>query len=228
MVDGFKLKPIIDEPQSQVRDKVYQQLRRAIFDGALQPGERLIERKLAQIFGVSRTPVREAIRMLELAGLVYHLPRIGVVVTEINQSEVLEIYRIRAVLEGLAARMAAERISPDQLAQLEKLLRSIEESFKRKELDSLEKFHRQFNDLIYKAAGSARLYDMITTLLDYVVRYARVGYSKPGRIEEANKEHRRLLEALKLKDGDLAERLAREHIENSKKAYFSTLDKGQF
>lgn len=221
MEDIFELRPIVDQPQSQIRDKVYEQLRQAIFAGRFKPGERLVERKLADVLGVSRTPVREAIRMLELEGLVSHLPRIGVVVAEINEVEVLEIYRIRAVLEGLAARMAAERINPDQLKQLEMLLQSIQDNAKHNQLDALEKSHREFNEVIYKAADSPRLYGMITTLLDYVVRYARVGYAKPGRIDEANKEHHRLLEAIKLRDGDLAERIAREHIENSKQAYFS-------
>ncbi len=220
------LKPIVDEQRFQVRDKVYERLRQAIFKGVLKPGERLVERKLAERLGVSRTPVREAIRMLEYEKLVYHKPHVGAVVAEIKDSEVLEIYRIRAVLEGLAARMAAEKITPSRIEQLEVLYKLLEQ-YAAEAPEKLDDVHRQFNDMIYKAADSPRLYNMITTLVDYVIRFAGVGYANPDRVKEANCEHRRLLEAIKLRDGDLAERVAREHIENSKRAYFYTLAKKQ-
>lgn len=217
-----ELKPVTDA--QQMRDQVYQRLRRAIFQGRLKPGERLVERKLAEQLGVSRTPVREAIRMLELEGLVYHQPRIGAVVAEIDDSEVLEIYRIRAVLEGLAARMAAERIEPEGLKELELLYEKMQKTLV-EDPANVDKVHREFNDLIYRAAGSPRLYNMVTTLADYVIRYANIGYSNPERLRQANNEHRQLLEAIKLRDGDLAERVAREHIENSKRAYFREIKK---
>lgn len=221
MTGKFGLMPVETVPQPQVRDKVYEQLRQAILGGRLTPGERLIERKLADFLGVSRTPVREAIRMLELEGLVAHLPRGGTVVAQVTDLEVLEIYRIRAVLEGLAARMAAEKIKPEQLQQLVSLLKDIEEYASEGDLENLEKAHQQFNDLVYKAADSQRLYAMITTLVDHISRYTRVGYCHPGRIEEATREHRLLVEAIKIRDGSLAERVAREHIDNSRRAYFN-------
>ena len=224
-----KLYPIADNPQSQVRGQVYQQLRQAVLDGGLKPGDRLVERKLAEQLKVSRTPVREAIRMLELEGLVSHMPRIGVVVTGFDDQEVHEIYRIRAVLEGLATRMAAERIAPDQLKELVKLLEEIEVCAAGENLERLEIVHREFNDLIYRAADSPRLYSMITPLTEYITRYARVGYALPGRVAEATQEHRQLVAAIKLRDGDMAERAAREHINNSRHAYFReiTLKQGK-
>jgi DNA-binding GntR family transcriptional regulator len=221
MFDLHTVPPIENEPLSQVRDKVYTSLREAILDNRLKPGERLVERKLADQLKVSRTPVREAIRMLELEGLVSHLPRIGAVVARIDHAEVLEIYRIRAVLEGLAARMAAERITPDSLGRLEELMKSMEAGIRRGDPEGLERDHLAFNDGIYSAAGSPRLYAMITSLTDFIARSARIGYTRPGRAEEAAREHRRLLEALRLHDGDLSERIAREHIDSSRKAYFT-------
>lgn len=223
MADEWNLQPLENEPLPHIRDKVYERLRQAMLNGQLKPGHRLIERKLAEQLGVSRTPVREAIRMLELEGLVAHLPRVGAVVAGVTDKEVLEIYRIRAVLEGLSARMAAEKINTDQLQQLIKLLKSIEEFAREDNLTELEKNHRLFNDVIYQAADSPRLYAMISTLVDHISRYARVGYCHPGRIEEATREHRQLVEAIKLRDGSLAERVAREHIDNSRRAYFSEL-----
>lgn len=126
-------------------------------------------------------------------------------------------------MEGLAARMAAEKINPDQLHQLIGLLKTIEVYAHEEALDSLEKVHLEFNDLLYKSADSPRLYGMITSLVDYITRYARVGYCYPGRIAEATREHRQLVEAIKMHDGDLAERVAREHIDNSRRAYFSEM-----
>ncbi len=214
------LHPIADQPQSQIRNQVHVQLRQAIIKGVFKPGDRLVERKLAEQLKVSRTPVREAIRMLELEGLVSHVPRIGAVVAAVNEQDVLEVYRIRAVLEGLAARQAAEKIEDNQLEKLASLLGALDHFYRVKDLDKMEIAHREFNDIIYRAAGSPRLYSMITTLVDYINLYARIGYARPGRIAEAAEEHRRLVEAIKMRDGDLAERVAREHIENSRLAYF--------
>lgn len=224
MADSHNLEPVESESYPQIRDKVYKQLRQGMLNGALKPGERLVERKLAEQLGVSRTPVREAIRMLELEGLVSHLPRIGAVVSRVNDYEVLEVYRIRAVLEGLIARMAAEKIVPEQLDGLINLVESIETAAAQGNVDNLEKNHLAFNDTIYRAAASPRLYGMISSLSDFIARFTRIGYCYPGRIAEATREHRELLEAIKLHDGDLAERIAREHIENSRRAYFSEIN----
>ncbi|ACV63515.1 transcriptional regulator, GntR family [Desulfofarcimen acetoxidans DSM 771] len=223
MSEIIDLKPVEIETSFQVRDKVYNRLREAILAGGLKPGERLVERKLADQLNVSRTPVREAVRMLELEGLVSHLPRVGAVVAQVNDLEVLEIYRIRAVLEGLAARMAAERINPEQLRELVELLNDIEKFAREVDLKRLESVHLEFNDLIYKSADSPRLYSMIMTLTDHISRCVRVGYCYPGRVAAATLEHRQLVEAIKLRDGDLAERIAREHIDNSRQAYFSEM-----
>ncbi|MFZ5648568.1 MAG: GntR family transcriptional regulator [Bacillota bacterium] len=223
MYDETYLDPVLPEALPQIRDKVYEKLRRAILEGRLKPGTRLVERRLAEQLKVSRTPVREVIRMLELEGLISYLPRAGAVVAIVDKEEVLEIYRIRAVLEGLAARLAAEKIGYDQIKRLENLLGTMEIHTGPGELDQIEQTHQEFNDLIYKAAGSPRLYSMIASLVDHINRYVRMGYGLPGRIAEANREHRRLVEALALHDGDLAEAVARKHIENSRQAFFSEL-----
>ena len=222
MTNG-SLTPIRLMPHPQMRDQVFEKLRKAIITGELEPGERLVERTLAEQLGVSRTPVREAIRMLELEGLITYLPKLGAVVAQVSNSEVLEIYRIRAVLEGLAARMAAENITPNATTKLMNKLKEIEKVAQQRDLTKLEQVHQQFNDTIYQAAGSPRLYDMITTLVDHILCYTKVGYSQPGRIMEATQEHRRLAEAIKGKNGALAEQVAREHIDNSRRAYFQTL-----
>ena len=121
------------------------------------------------------------------------------------------------------------RSAPDQLKELVKLLEEIEVCAAGENLERLEIVHREFNDLIYRAADSPRLYSMITPLTEYITRYARVGYALPGRVAEATQEHRQLVAAIKLRDGDMAERAAREHINNSRHAYFReiTLKQGK-
>ncbi|MFZ5645705.1 MAG: GntR family transcriptional regulator [Bacillota bacterium] len=225
MPDDNILSPVHIEPLSQVRDKVYEKLREAILMGHLKPGARLVERKIAEQLNVSRTPVREAIRVLELEGLVSHLPRVGVVVAEIEEKEVIETYRIRAVLEGLAARLAAERRDRAIIDRLGSCLLTMEHCAQQGSIDRLEKAHREFNDLIYRAADSPRLYSMLTSLTESVYRYVRIGYSLPGRIEEAAGEHRRLFEALRAGNAHLSEQIAREHIENSSEAFFKEISK---
>ena len=211
------------EPEAvpQTRDRVYKQLRRDILRGRLKPGERLVERRLAAQLGASRTPVREALRSLQQEGLVYHSPHRGAVVAEVRDEDINEVYRIRAVLEGLAARMAAERIQPEQLARLPDLLEAIQQCAEAGDLDGLDRAHQEFNDVIYRAADSPRLYRMITSLADYIGRVVRVGYGRPGRVAKAIAEHRQLVEAIRMRDGDLAERVAREHINKSRHAYFA-------
>ncbi len=208
---------------ASLNPQVYQILRHAILTGELQPGERLVERKLAKQLGVSRTPVREAIRKLELEGLVKHLPNKGAVVVRMSPKDAWDIYNIRSVLEGLAARLAAKSITPDQLQRLEELVIEMEQMVENKDFERLNELHLEYNDIIYKAGRNNRLHQMITNLADYITCFTKVGYSVPGRVREATEEHRELLEAIKKGDGDAAERIGRKHIERSCKAYFIQL-----
>lgn len=217
------LKPLDLDSYQPVRREVYHALREAILTGKLKPGERMVERNLARQLGVSRTPVREAIRKLELEGLVEHIPRRGVVVARISKKEAWEIYSIRAVLEGLAARLAAENITLKQLERLEELVKGMEEARAQKDTEELQRLHMEYNELIYQAAESPRLHQMIINLVEYIVGFTKVGYAVPGRIHAATREHRELLEALKARDAERAETLARQHIENSRQAYFAQL-----
>ncbi len=200
--------------------QVYQVLRHAVLTGELQPGERMVERKLAKQLGVSRTPVREAIRKLELEGLVKHVPNKGVVVTRMSSKDAWDIYNIRAVLEGLAARLASKSITSEEVERLEVLVQKMEQAVNANELDQLNDLHIEFNDVIYKSAGSPRLHQMISNLVDYTVVFTKVGYCVPGRSREATDEHKELFEAIKRGDGAEAERIGRKHIERSCNAYF--------
>ncbi|MGB9792258.1 MAG: GntR family transcriptional regulator [Thermacetogeniaceae bacterium] len=200
--------------------QVYQMLRKAILSEEIKPGERLVERKIATKLGVSRTPVREALRMLETEGLVKHIPRKGVVVTRLSPQEAWEIYQIRSVLEGLAARLAAEWITKEEVEHIENLLEEMEKAVEAKDLVYLNELNNQFNDAIYTAARSPRLKQMISNLYDYIASFARIGYNLPGRIQEVLAEHRGIFEAIKKGDVEEAERLARAHVVRSCECYF--------
>ncbi|MQL53788.1 FCD domain-containing protein [Desulfofundulus thermobenzoicus] len=226
-VGGEILTPVEPYQGPDTREMVYIKLKKALLAGEIGSGQRLVERKLAEKLGVSRTPVREAIRMLEREGLVRHVPRSGSVAVALSPGEVLDIYSIRAVLEGLAARLAAERIDEPNIRQMEEKVRQMDWCIQGGQTDRLENLHLEFNDLIYRSAGSPRLYRMITSLVDYVAGFTRTGYTHPGRMEEAAAEHRQLARAIAMRDGLLAERIAREHIENSRRAFFARAFNGE-
>lgn len=200
--------------------QVYQVLRKAILSEEIKPGEKLVERKIAMKLGVSRTPVREALRMLETEGLVKHIPRRGVVVTRLSPQEAWEIYQIRSVLEGLAARLAAEWITEEEIEHIEGLIKEMEKAVEAKDLAYLNELNSRFNDAIYGAARSPRLKQMISNLYDYIASFARVGYNLPGRIQEVLAEHKAIFEAIKRGDVEEAERLARAHVVRSCECYF--------
>lgn len=213
------LSPIKHERPSPVRQDAYQALREAILDGRLPAGERLVEREIAERLRVSRTPVREAIRKLELERLVAHVPRKGVVVQGISTADAFEIFTIRAALEGVAARLAAEHADPRAGERLRSLCEQMEESLRGGDRSRFEKAHDRFNDTMYRLADSPRLYDMVNSLRDYIARFSRVTYAVPGRTDAANREHRELAEAIAAGNGERAAAVARRHIEGSRTAF---------
>ncbi|KXG78392.1 HTH-type transcriptional repressor RspR [Fervidicola ferrireducens] len=215
-----ELSPIDFHEYPPVSREVFKVLREAILNGAFSPGTRLVEREIARKLGVSRTPVREAIHKLEQEGLVRHIPRKGVVVSCISDQDVHEIYTIRAVLEGLAARLAAARISRKKLMRLNELVKAMERALEKGDEENLQSLHMEFNRTIYESAQSPRLFQMISILSDYIASFAKVGYSVPGRSQEATEEHKSLVKALFDGNADLAEKIARLHIEKSREAYF--------
>jgi DNA-binding GntR family transcriptional regulator len=221
-MDGV-LKKIRVETYSNIRDSSLKALREAILEGNLKPGERLIERDIAAKLGISRTPVREAIRKLELEGLVTQVPGKGVVVAKISFEEVIEIYHIRAVLEGLAARLAAEKINEQIRNNLRMLISKMQIAIRDDHQDMMITLNTEFNELIYESAGSPRLYQMLSNMAEYVQKFAQTGYRWPGRIAEATKEHEQIASAIIAGNGELAEKFAIAHIESSKKIYIQTL-----
>ena len=207
-----------------LRDVVFNTLRQAIIKGDLKPGERLLEIKLADMLGVSRTPVREAIRKLELEGLVTMMPRRGATVLGITKKHLQDVLEIRCALEELALELACCRITPEQLEKLlhlEKLLEEKKESDDAFELSDIdEKFHEQ----IYQATNNPRLIQMLANLREQMYRY-RLEYMKAkDKRSGLIQEHNQIINALENRDSKAGRNAIREHIVNQAEAILKTLE----
>ncbi|RYL90334.1 GntR family transcriptional regulator [Sporolactobacillus sp. THM7-4] len=205
-----------------MREHVYRYLKDLILEGTYQAGDRLIERDLAKEMNISRTPVREALFRLEAQGLVKTVPRKGVVVEKISKQQITEIFDILSVLEGLACRLAACRINRETAESCEKQIQRIRAFLAEYQKEDIELFHMSVCDFIYKAAKSRKLYLMLTDLTDYIRVFARAGYRKDGRFEEAMTEHMHILEAIKQGNAQAAEERAADHIRRSKFIYLTS------
>ncbi|MEG1311362.1 MAG: GntR family transcriptional regulator [Romboutsia sp.] len=198
-----------------LRDVVFENLRGAILEGRLKPGQRLMEVQLAEQLGVSRTPVREAIRKLELEGLVVMLPRKGAYVANMSLKDIIDVLEIRASLEGLSASLAAERISPEDIDRLEKISKEFEESTIASDVDILLKKDVEFHECIFESTNNKKLHSLINSLWEQVYRF-RVTYISDydSSINIVN-EHKLILDAIKKGDNELAKKYATEHIEKA-------------
>lgn len=207
--------PIKLENYKPLRDIVFEHLRAAIVAGALKPGERLMELQLAEDMGVSRTPVREAIRKLELEGLVSMIARRGAYVSDLSIRDIAETFEVRAALESLAAGLAAERIVPEELEQLERVLVEIGTCEQQGTIERMVELDEEFHALLFSATRNSRLSQIISNLREQIARFRRSSLSTPGRIKAVFHEHKSIVEAISDRNSSLAQALAREHIENA-------------
>jgi DNA-binding GntR family transcriptional regulator len=210
-----RLAPIRLDSYQPLREVVCETLREAIRSGVLKPGERLMEIQLADELGVSRTPVREAMRKLELEGYVIMLPRRGTYVANISIRDINEVFEIRTTLDALASGLAAERITEEELEQLERLLVSIGKNIETRNMKKVVEDDMEFHDILYKASRNQRLVGIISNLREQMTRFRSMSMSYPGRLKKTLEEHSRLVEAIAQRDVELAQKLAVEHMENS-------------
>ena len=196
-----------------LRDVVFENLRTAILDGNLKAGQRLMEVQLAEQLGVSRTPIREAIRKLELEGLVVMLPRKGAYVANMSFKDLIDVLEIRATLEGLAASLATERRSDDDVVELEKLAKEFETCVREADVEGVLKKDVDFHEKIFLMANNKKLYQLITSLWEQVHRFRVTYVSNYDASLSLVDEHNRILEAIKAGDTELAKKYATEHIE---------------
>ncbi len=195
--------------------RVFHHIREDILSGKYDKDEELKEKAIGDELGVSRTPVREALRQLELEGLVTIIPNKGAYVVGFTAQDIHDIYEIRSVLEGLCARRAARRATPEQLEALEEIMILSDFKAQRGHFDQLVELDNKFHQLLYEASQSKVLEHVLRDYHHYVERVRKVTLTVPKRSIESNEEHRQILMALKEKDEKRAEKLANQHIMNT-------------
>ena len=201
-----------DLDQFSLRGRVFNTLREDILAGNYAEREELKEAAISKELGVSRTPVREALRQLELEGLVSIIPNKGAYVNGITAKDIYDIYVIRSYLEGLCARWACEHITKEQLEELEEIVYLSKFHIEKEHWDQIFELDNRFHLSLYAACGSKVLHHILADYHHYVERVRKNTLSSKDRANKASEEHGDILEALKHKDGKTAERLANEHI----------------
>ncbi|NNK97341.1 MAG: GntR family transcriptional regulator [Desulfobacterales bacterium] len=197
---------------------VYEKLRQGIIKGTLKPGQKLIMASLAKTFGISETPVREAIRRLESDGYVTFTPHAGAMVSRIDNRNLSEIYLIRISLEALATRLAIPFIGKNDLVWLKKKNDEMKEAVKKDRYERLARLNKEFHLRIYKVAPYPRLYKMIADLWDSFERWPSIFSFVPERAASAIREHDEIIEALSTADPDRADKLMTTQKKNTMKA----------
>ncbi|KAB3540962.1 GntR family transcriptional regulator [Alkaliphilus pronyensis] len=204
-IEGFK----------PLREIVFENLREAILEGKLEPGQRMMEIQLAEQLGVSRTPVREAIRKLELEGLVIMVPRKGAYVADVSIKDIMEVLEIRAVLEGLAASLAAERMTDEELDQLEMISYKFKRSYQLDDIEGMIEKDIEFHDRIFNSARNEKLVQIAQSLREQIYRFRVTYISEYNKAKELVEEHQAILETISQRDAEKAYEVAAKHIENA-------------
>jgi DNA-binding GntR family transcriptional regulator len=205
----------IENNSNSLTGRVFNRIENDILNGIYQPGDSLIETKLSEELGVSRTPIREAIRQLELEGLAQSIPNKGSIVKGISAQDIDDIYTIRMMVEGLAARWTAEKITDEELKELKETI-ELEEFYTQKN-DPLHilKFDSKFHEIIFKASKSMTLMHTLSTFHHYVQRSRNISLESPCRAKEALEEHKAILQAIMERDAENAEKRMTQHVKNA-------------
>ncbi|MFW5992051.1 MAG: GntR family transcriptional regulator [Halanaerobiaceae bacterium] len=213
---NFNIRAVDPHSYEPLRIQVYNLLRQSVLEGKIDPGTKLTETGLAEQLNVSRTPIREAFRMLELENLIIIIPQQGVFVAGIkSRGEIDDIFRVRLELEGLAAYLAARNISQQQIKELNELLVRVEEGVKEKDLKKCIEIDIAFHELIKKASDNRWLKSFLDSLFEQVTRFRAKSLGLEGRMEKALVEHKKLGAAIASGNQELARRLAHQHIQSA-------------
>ncbi len=211
MLDKFEMKMDAFLP---LRDVVFQTLRQAILREDLAPGERLMEIPLANKLGVSRTPLREAIRMLEQEGLVVMIPRRGAQVAGISEKSLRDVLEVRKSLEKLAVELACERMTEEDMKEMNRAEEAFSAAVHEGDALRIAETDEQFHDVIYNSTGNTKLVQLLNNLREQMYRY-RLEHIKDEKSRlSLLEEHQRMMAALRSRDVELAKKAAGEHIVN--------------
>lgn len=211
MTDDLQLQMDEDLP---LRDVVFRTLREAILKGVLKPGERLMELQLAEKLGVSRTPIREAIRMLEQEGLAVTTPRKGAEVAKMTEKDLFDVLTIREALEQLAAELACDAAGEGEIRSLEEERDHFERATRSGEIKKIAESDMRFHELLYEASGNQKLIAMLSNLREQMYRF-RVEYLKDAEnYPNLIAEHKAIVEGLKSRDKEKVREALARHLEN--------------
>ena len=205
---------MIEHKTISLADQVFEHLETDILSGKYQKGESLTESKLSAELGVSRTPIREALRRLEQEHLIEEAPK-GVVVVGISEKDLEDIFTVRLKLEGPVAAMAALNYTDEQLAVIREALEFQEFYLNKNDPDRIKSMDSRFHETIYKMSGSTVLYDVLEPLHKKILKYRKASVSNTSRAEASVAEHRAVYEALAARDSQKVERLVTEHLMNA-------------
>lgn len=214
---------MIIEKNKSMREKVYDTLKQMIIDGVIKLGERIIETEYSNKFQISRTPIREAIRMLELEGLVESQTTGGVIVKTLTREEISEIYKIRIALESLIIEEIIKKINNQDIKKLEKVLKNTKKAFEVKDIEKVFSLFTEFNQILYDIASLPKVTGMINNINLYLKRFRKLSIDNPSRKEEAFEDHVQILEAIKNKELSTAISINRMHLEKSMNFILSKL-----
>lgn len=203
------------EDKYSLSGRVFRTVREEILAGKYAADDELKEKSIGDELGVSRTPVREALRQLELEGLVSIIPNKGAYVVGVSLQDIHDIYEMRVLLEGLCAEWAAERVNDVQLEELEENIYLSNFHCRKQNWDQIVELDNRFHELLYDASGSRELQRVLTDYHQYVKRIRRITLSQCRRVEKSTDEHRQIVEALKAHDPQLAQSKAKEHIRST-------------
>lgn len=203
----------IVEKHLTLREKILENIRDAIVSGRLKAGSRVSEPDLAERYGISRTPIREAFRQLEAEGYLTVIPRRGAIVSELSPKEVEDFYAIKSIMEGYAARQACEKLTKKDLDRLQAINDKLTELARSGDIKHFFKIHNDFHELFIKAADNQKLYELIAGLVTKFQRLRFTSLSLPGRMDVSVQEHDKIIDAFRKKDADLAETLVRKNAE---------------
>ena len=204
---------IVDTGTKSLEERVFFALEEEILAGRLKKGETLTEIALSTRHGVSRTPLRGALHRLAEEGLIEITPNRGAVVIGVGREELIDIYKIRMRLEGLASREATEKMSSTDIERLRESVDLAEFYIKRQDTEKLKHLDSEFHDIIYKASGNRLLYKTLSELHRNIQFYRKRSITVEGRLEKSISEHREILAAIERRDADEADRLTSLHIE---------------
>ena len=202
----------IEHANLSLVNQAYQELKRIILEHQIPQGGKLNEGELAAALGISRTPVREAINRLEKEGLVEIFPQRGAFVVQFSEKDVNELFLIRENLEGLAAYLAAEKMTGNDLAKLESCIQGFKEPYSKKDIQRYAREDFKFHQTIIMLSDARRLINLISTLYDHIRIFRLTTMGLSSRMNTSLAEHQSLIEALRKKDAEEAERQMRQHI----------------